>query len=82
LNKDPDNRTLPQLVEEHNSNFEARIGTDYTFSTYEKYDILRSKLVAFIPQTYQKKDIQLKDLTAKHVCPQSWLIQPNFYFNP
>lgn len=57
--------TLMELVRFHNKDFEARIGTDYTFSTFEKYDILRRKLEAFIPYKYQKKDIRLKDLGHK-----------------
>lgn len=57
--------TLMELVRFHNKDFEARIGTDYAFSTFEKYDILRRKLEAFIPYKYQKKDIRLKDLGHK-----------------
>jgi len=62
---DANNMTLMELVQHHNKDFEARIGTDYTFSTFEKYDILRKKLEAFIPYKYQKKDIRLKDLGHK-----------------
>ena len=65
MDKDVDTHTLLELVENHNKDFEARIGTDYTFSTFEKYDILRRKLEVFIPRTYNKKDIRLKDLTVK-----------------
>ncbi|MBZ5857776.1 site-specific integrase [Flavihumibacter profundi] len=63
--KDTANHTLLELVEYHNNDFQARIGTDYAPSTFEKYDILRRKLEAFIALTYQKKDIRLKDLTIK-----------------
>lgn len=58
-------RTLLELVQFHNQDFETRIGVDYTFSTFEKYDILRKKLVEFIPLKYSRKDIRLKDLTAQ-----------------
>lgn len=57
--------TLLELVSFHNKDFEARIGTDYTFSTFEKYDILRRKLEVFIPYQYKKKDVRLKDLGHK-----------------
>jgi site-specific recombinase XerD len=60
--RDINSMTLLELVEYHNKDFEARIGTDYTFSTFEKYDILRKKLMDFIPAKYQKKDIRLRDL--------------------
>ena len=63
--RDVNKMTLMELVEHHNTDFYARIGTDYTFSTYEKYDILRRKLEAFIQFKYQKKDIRLKDLGHK-----------------
>jgi len=63
--RDVNNMTLMELVEHHNTDFKARIGTDYTFSTYEKYDILRKKLETFIPFRYQKKDIRLRDLGHK-----------------
>jgi site-specific recombinase XerD len=67
LGNDVDNRTILQLVEYHNKDFKARIGTDYTESTYEKYDILYRKLQVFIPHLYQRKDIRLKDLTVKFI---------------
>jgi len=59
--------TLLELVSFHNKDFEARIGTDYTFSTFEKYDILRRKLEVFIPYQYKKKDVRLKDLGHKFI---------------
>ncbi|GAB4093563.1 tyrosine-type recombinase/integrase [Flaviaesturariibacter terrae] len=55
--------SLLQLVSIHNSDFERRIGIDYTESTFEKYDILRRKLEVFIPFRYQRKDIRLVDVT-------------------
>lgn len=63
--RDVNNMTLMELVEYHNTDFKARIGTDYTFSTYEKYDILCRKLKLFIPHKYSKKDIRLRDLNHK-----------------
>ncbi len=63
--RDVNNMTLMELVEYHNKDFKSRIGTDYTFSTFEKYDILHRKLIAFIPYRYNKKDIRLKDLSHK-----------------
>lgn len=55
--------TLLELVKHHNEDFKKRIGIDYTFSTYEKYDILRKKLELFIPQKYSKSDIRLHDVS-------------------
>ena len=63
--RDVNTATLLELVSFHNKDFEARIGTDYTFSTFEKYDILRRKLEVFIPYQYKKKDVRLKDLGHK-----------------
>jgi integrase len=63
--KDINNSTLLELVEYHNKDFESRIGIDYAFSTFEKYDILKRKLVVFIPEVYGKKDLRLRDLTPK-----------------
>lgn len=63
--KDINNSTLLELVEYHNKDFESRIGTDYAFSTFEKYDILKRKLQVFIPEVYDKKDMRLRDLTPK-----------------
>lgn len=63
--RDIDNRSLLELVNYHNKDFESRIGTDYTYSTFEKYDILYRKLLNFIPYKYARKDIRLKDLNNK-----------------
>ncbi|RYY39016.1 MAG: site-specific integrase [Chitinophagaceae bacterium] len=61
--RDSNNKTLLELVGTHNCDFERRIGIDYTESTFEKYDILRRKLEAFIPFKYHRKDIRLVDIT-------------------
>jgi len=55
--------TLLELVNYHNEDFKKRIGMDYTFSTFEKYDILRKKLEAFIPSKYGKQDMRIRDLS-------------------
>jgi site-specific recombinase XerD len=55
--------TLLELVKYHNEDFKKRIGIDYTFSTYEKYDILRKKLEVFIPLKYGKQDMRIRDLS-------------------
>jgi len=55
--------TLLELVNYHNEDFKKRIGIDYTFSTFEKYDILRKKLEAFIPVKYGKQDMRIRDLS-------------------
>jgi multidrug efflux pump subunit AcrB len=60
--RDTNPMTLMELVKYHNEDFHKRIGIDYTFSTYEKYDILRKKLELFILSKYGKADIRLKDL--------------------
>jgi integrase len=57
------NMTLMELVKIHNADFEARVGTDYSYSTFEKYEILRKKLELFIPNKYNRQDIRLKDLS-------------------
>ena len=54
--------TLLELIKYHNDDFHKRIGIDYTFSTFEKYDILRKKIELFIPHKYGKKDIRLQDV--------------------
>lgn len=63
--RDINNMTLMELVSYHNKDFEARINIDYAYSTFEKYDILRKKLEAFLAYKYNKKDIRLRDLTHK-----------------
>lgn len=52
-------KTLLWLVENHNANIKRRIGIDYTFSTYQKYDILYKKLSAFILKKYGEADLPL-----------------------
>lgn len=54
--------TLLELIQYHNNDFHKRIGIDYTFSTFEKYDILRKKMELFIPHQFGKKDIRLQDI--------------------
>jgi len=69
--------TLLELVKYHNEDFKKRIGIDYTFSTYEKYDILRKKIEAFIPTKYGKKDIRIKDLTIQFAADFDFYLKDN-----
>ena len=60
--KDISPMTLLDLIKHHNEDFHKRIGIDYTFSTYEKYDFLRMKIERFIAHHYGKKDIRLQEI--------------------
>ncbi len=60
--KDVPSMTILELIKYHNNDFKKRIGIDYSYSTFEKYDILRRKIELFIPYQYSKSDIRLKDL--------------------
>ena len=75
--RDTDPMTLMELVKYHNEDFHKRIGIDYTFSTYEKYDILRKKLELFIPNKYSKADIRLKDLNPVFVADFDYYLKHN-----
>lgn len=75
--RDTNPMTLMELVKYHNEDFHKRIGIDYTFSTYEKYDILRKKLELFIPSKYGKADIRLKDLTPVFVADFDYYLKQN-----
>ncbi|TCZ69622.1 site-specific integrase [Flaviaesturariibacter aridisoli] len=61
--RDANQMTLMELITYHNKEFESRVGIDFSYSTFEKYDILRRKVETFIAHKYQKKDIKLKDLS-------------------
>jgi integrase len=69
--------TLMELVKHHNADIQKRIGVDYTFSTFEKYDILRKKLESFIPFRYSKQDIRLKDLTHDFAAEFDYYLRKN-----
>ena len=43
-----DEMTLFELINEHNEELKARIGKDYTYSTYEKYVFTEKKVKSFI----------------------------------
>jgi site-specific recombinase XerD len=75
--RDANNMTLLELVGSHNNDFKRRIGIDYTESTFEKYDILRRKLEAFIPFRYQRKDIRLIDVTHSFMADFEFYLKDN-----
>ncbi len=77
MNKEIDHHSLLELVDYHNKDFEARVGIDYAYSTFEKYDILKRKLQVFIPYAYKKKDIRLKDLTPKFLTDFDFYLKKN-----
>jgi len=67
LGKDEQTITLLQLVKFHNENFKSRIGIDFAFSTYEKYDITARRLGSFLLDHYKKPDFRLKDLDNRFI---------------
>lgn len=68
LGRDKKVSSLLSLVEEHNNDIKKRVGIDYAFSTYQKYDILNKKVAAFIAYKYPtRKDFELKELTLKFI---------------
>lgn len=60
--KEDEDKTIMELIEFHNAEFKARLGTDTSYSTYEKYEITRLRVSQFLKDKYQVKDIKLKDL--------------------
>ena len=66
LGRKDEQMTLLKVIEYHNQNFKSRIGIDYAFSTYEKYEITHKKIVAFL-DSLGKQDMRLKDLTMKFI---------------
>lgn len=67
LGKDEQTITLLQLIRLHNENFKSRIGVDFAFSTYEKYDITARRIESFLLDHYKKPDFRLKDLNNKFI---------------
>jgi hypothetical protein len=67
LGKDEQTLTLLQLVKYHNDNFKSRVGVDFAFSTFEKYDITAKKIESFLLEHHKKPDFRLKDLTHKFI---------------
>ena len=64
--KQKDDPTLLATIAAHNSDLEARVGKDYSFSTYEKYEFMADKVKAFM-QHQKRSDIRLKDLTVNFI---------------
>jgi site-specific recombinase XerD len=58
---------LLKLMAEHNEKIRERLGNDFSYSTYEKYVFTYNKVKAFIENSLNKKDILLRDLTAKFI---------------
>jgi len=54
--------TLLELFKDHNQRMKERVGNDYRYSTYEKYEFALKKVTAFIKQKYNQNDVYLKDL--------------------
>lgn len=55
-------KTLMQIVEEHNINFEKRIGVDYSYGSYKNYKTTKKYLQAFLQYQYKTNDISIDDV--------------------
>lgn len=60
--KEERGKTLMQIVEEHNVNFEKRIGVDYSYGSFKNYKTTKKYLEAFIQYHYKKNDISINDV--------------------
>jgi site-specific recombinase XerD len=55
-------KSLMEIVEEHNINFEQRIGVDYSYGSYKNYKTTKKYLQAFIQHQYKKNDISINEV--------------------
>jgi site-specific recombinase XerD len=55
-------KTLLDVVIEHNIAFEKRIGIDYSYGSYKNYKTTKKYLEAFLEHQYKKKDISINDV--------------------
>jgi integrase len=60
--KEDEDKTIMELIDFHNAEFKARLGTDTSYSTFEKYEITKLRVSQFLKDKYQVKDKKLKDL--------------------
>jgi hypothetical protein len=67
IKEDDSHKTIIQLVDFHNSIFKSKIGIDTVMATYRKYKVTRKRLIEFIGDQYNKKDIPLKDLKLEFI---------------
>lgn len=59
--------TLLKIFEEFNFHLKERVGKDFAFSTYEKYEFTFDKVKAFIKNSTGKNDVFLRDITTKFI---------------
>lgn len=52
-------KTLMEIIVEHNSLFEKRIGVDYSYGSFKNYKTTKKYLEEFIQHQYSKKDIPI-----------------------
>jgi len=60
-------KSLQQIITEHNEELKLRVNKDYSYSTYEKYVFTEQKVRNFITSILNKKDVLLKDLTVRFI---------------
>lgn len=75
-------KTLLDVVTEHNTMFEKRIGIDYSYGSFKNYKTTRKYLEAFVQCQYKKKDLPLAEIKyafcehyffAKKKCNDFWV---------
>jgi integrase len=62
LGIEEDNRTILQVIQEHNERCKNLIGIDYAEGTYERYNTLYVHVKNFINREYKKEDLRLSAL--------------------
>jgi hypothetical protein len=65
--KDISQATLLQTITHHNQHIKEQLGSGYTLSTYQKYEITKMKVASFIYDVYRKKDIKLRDVERRFI---------------
>lgn len=57
--------TLLKLFEQHNAEFEKKVGHSRAQGTFTRYRTVCNHIREFLPHTYRREDIPLKELTSR-----------------
>jgi len=60
--KEEKEKTLMEVVTEHNDRFEKRIGVDYSYGSFKNYKTTKKYLAAFLKYQYEKPDMLISDV--------------------
>ena len=62
LGTDTDHKTLIYYFTKHNEQYQQKVGKNTTYTTYKRYELVKTRLIEFLSEKYNLTDISIREM--------------------